>query len=83
MPVVSPDDPQLLTRRPRRELSPASRLQRRVRHSYDDGSGTTKGEDLCPILLEWCGAGLIVQANGSKNLLSWKRLTLQERVEES
>jgi hypothetical protein len=82
IPMVSPDGLRLLARRPGRELFPASWLQRRVRISYDDGSGTTKGEDLCGILLEWCGAGLIVQANGSKNLLSWKRLTFLELGEE-
>ena len=80
-PVVSPDGSRLLPRRPGRELFPASWLRRRVRASYEDGS--PKGGDLSGVLLEWCGAGLIVQANGSKNLLPWDRLTLLELVEEA
>lgn len=79
-PAVSPDGSRLLPRRPGRELFPASWLQRRVRASYDNGS--PKGGDSSGVLLEWRGAGLIVQANGSKNLLPLERLTLLELVED-
>ena len=78
-PAVSPDGSRLLPRRPGRELFPASWLRRHVHVSYDDGS--QKGKDLSGVLLEWCGAGLIVQANGSKNLLPWERVVLVELVE--
>lgn len=77
-PVVSPDGSRLLSRRPGRELFPASWIRHRVRIAYDDGS--PKGGDLSGVLLEFCGAGLIVQVNGSKNLLPWERCVLVELV---
>jgi len=79
MPVVSPDGSRLLARRPGRELFPASWLRHRARIAYDDG--TPKGGDLSGVLLEWCGAGLIVQANGSKSLLPWERVVMVELLE--
>ena len=79
-PVVSPDGSRLLARRPGRELFPSSWVRRQVRISYDDGS--PKGANLSGVLLEFCGAGLIVQANGSKNLLPWERCVLIELVED-
>lgn len=79
-PVVSPDGSKLLARRTtRRELFPSSWVRHRVRVTYENGS--PKGGDLSGILLEWCGAGLIVQANGSKSLLPWERCVLVELVE--
>lgn len=81
-PVVRPDEGRMFARRPGRELFPASWLRRRVRISYDAGGGATKAADLSGILLEWCGAGLIVQANGSKNLLPWEGVRLVELVED-
>ncbi|MGI9049255.1 MAG: hypothetical protein ACR2GU_07775 [Rubrobacteraceae bacterium] len=78
-PVVSPDEGRMFSRRPGRELFPASWMRRKVRIAYDDGS--TKGGDLSGVLLEYCGAGLIVQASGSKNLLPWERCILVELVE--
>jgi hypothetical protein len=85
-PVVSPDGSRLLARRPGRELFPASWLGRNVRIGYDGGSagnalGTRPEKDLSGVLLEWCGAGLIVQANGSKNLLPWERVVLVQLME--
>ena len=79
-PRVSPDGSRLLARRPGRELFPASWLRHRARIAYDNG--TPKGGDLSGVLLEWCGAGLIVQANGSKSLLPWERVVVVELLEE-
>lgn len=61
-------------------MFPASWIRHRVRIAYDDGSGAPKAADLSGVLLEFCGAGLIVQANGSKNLLPWERCVLVELV---
>lgn len=80
-PVVSPDEGRMFSRRPGRELFPSSWMRREVRISYDDGSGAPKAADLSGVLLEFCGAGLIVQADGSKNLLPWERFVLVELVE--
>jgi len=79
-PLVTPDGSRLLARRPGRELFPTSWLRHRARIAYDNG--TSKGGDLSCVLLEWCGAGLIVQANGSKNLLPWERVVMVELLEE-
>jgi hypothetical protein len=79
-PLVTPDGSRLLARRPGRELFPASWLRHRARIAYDNG--TSKGGDLSGVLLEWCGAGLIVQANGSKSLLPWERVVMVELLEE-
>jgi len=81
MPLVTPDGSRLLARRPGRELFPASWLRHRARIAYDDGSGAPKGGDLSCVLLEWCGAGLIVQVGGSKSLLPWERVVMVELVE--
>ena len=43
---------------------------------------TPKGGDLTGVLLEWCGAGLIVQVGGSKSLLPWERVVMVELLEE-
>lgn len=80
---MAPDEGRILARRPgyRRELFPSSWLRQRVRIIYADG--TPAGGDLSGILLEWCGAGLIVQArgSGSKTLLPWERCILVELAE--
>ncbi len=81
-PRVSPDGSRLLARRPGRELFPASWLRHRAAVSYDNGSGAPGGGDLSGVLLEWCGAGLIVQTNGSKSLLPWERVVMVELLEE-
>ncbi|GEM_PF-7008252 len=81
-PRVSPDGSRLLARRPGRELFPASWLRHKTRIAYDDGSGAPGGGDLSGVLLEWCGAGLIVQTNGSKSLLPWERVVMVELLEE-
>jgi hypothetical protein len=74
-PLVTPDGSHRLTaRRPGRELFPSSWLRHRARIVYDGG-------DLSGVLLEFCSVGLIVQANGSKNLIVWDALQLVELVE--
>ena len=74
-PLVTPDDSHKLTaRRPGRELFPSSWLRHKAEVTYDGGS-------LSGVLLEFCSVGLIVQANGSKNLVAWDALRLVELVE--
>jgi hypothetical protein len=64
-PLVTPDgSAKLSSRRPGRELFPSSWLRHRARIMYGDG------QDLSGVLLEYCSVGLIVQANGSKSLVS-------------
>jgi hypothetical protein len=75
-PLVTPDGSRLLARRPGRKLFPASWLRHRVRIAYDDGS--PGGGDFTGVFLESCGAGLILQANGSKSLLPWERVVMVE-----
>jgi hypothetical protein len=55
-------------------LFPSSWLRHRARIIYDGG-------DLSGVLLEYCSVGLIVQANGSKNLVAWDALQLVELQE--
>jgi hypothetical protein len=75
-PMVTPDGSyQLTARRPGRELFPSSWLRHRARVMYGDG------QDLCGVLLEFCSVGLIVQANGSKNLIAWDTLQVVELIE--
>ena len=75
-PMVTPDGSyQLTARRPGRELFPASWLRHKARVMYADG------QDLSGVLLEFCSVGLIVQANGSKNLVAWDALQVVELVE--
>ena len=75
-PMVTPDGSyQLTARRPGRELFPSSWLRHRARLVYGDG------QNLDGVLLEFCSVGLIVQANGSKNLVSWDALQVVELVE--
>jgi hypothetical protein len=45
---------------------------------YETGNGSV---DLSGTLLEFCGTGLILQANGTKNLVAWDRLILVELVD--
>ena len=74
-PLVTPDGAARLTsRRPGRELFPTSWLRHRARIIYDGG-------DLSGVLLEFCSVGLIVQANGSKNLVCWDALQVVELME--
>ena len=74
-PMVTPDGTyQLTARRPGRELVPSSGLRHRARIIYDGG-------DLSGVLLEFCSVGLIVQANGAKNLVSWDTLQVVELIE--
>ena len=74
-PMVTPDvSAKLTARRPGRELFPSSWLRHRARITYDGG-------DLSGVLLEFCSVGLIVQANSSKNLVSWDALQLVELIE--
>jgi hypothetical protein len=75
VPLVTPDGSARLTsRRSGRELFPASWLRHRARIMYDGG-------DLSGVLLEYCSTGLIIQANGSKSLISWDVLQVVELVE--
>ena len=75
-PLVKPDGSyQLTARRPGRELFPASWLRHKARVMYGDG------QDLSGVLLEFCSVGLIVQANGSKNLVAWDTLQVVELIE--
>jgi len=78
-PLVSPDGSyRLSARRPGRELFPAGWLRCSARIVYESGDGSA---DLSGTLLEFCGVGLILQANGVKNLVSWDRLVLVELVD--
>lgn len=71
-PVVSADGSRLLPRRPGRELFPASWIRCQATLSYHDGD---KAHDLRCTLLDFCGVGLLVTANGGgKKLVSWDRL---------
>jgi hypothetical protein len=75
-PMVTPDGSyQLTARRPGRELFPASWLRHKARVMYGDD------QDLSGVLLEFCSVGLIVQAGGSKRLVSWDALQVVELVE--
>ncbi len=75
-PLVTPDGShQLTARRPGRELFPSSWLRHRARITYGDG------QDLSGVLLEFCGTGLVIQANGSKNLVAWDALQVVELQE--
>ena len=74
-PMVTPDGSyQLTARRPGRELFPSSWLRHKAEVTYDGGS-------ISGLLLEFCSTGLIVQANGSKRLVSWDALQVVELVE--
>ncbi len=74
-PMVTPDGSyQLTARRPGRELFPSSWLRHKAEVTYDGGS-------ISGLLLEFCSTGLIVQAGGSKRLVSWEALQVVERVE--
>lgn len=74
-PLVTPDGSAKLTaRRPGRELFPSAWLRHRAEITYDGGS-------LSGVLLEFCSVGLIVQANGAKNLVAWDALQVVELVE--
>jgi hypothetical protein len=76
-PMVTPDGSyQLTARRPGRELFPASWLRHRARIMYGND------QDLSGVLLEFCSVGLIVQANGSKNLIAWEALTMIELIQD-
>ncbi len=77
-PMVTPDGSRLITRRPGRELFPSSWLRHRARIIYGVGD---QSQDLSGVLLEFCSVGLIVQANGSKNLVSWDALQVVELIE--
>ncbi len=75
-PMVTPDGSyQLTARRPGRELFPASWLRHKAHVMYGDG------QELCGVLLEFCSVGLVIQANGSKNLVSWDALQVVVLVE--
>jgi len=75
-PLVTLDGSAKLTsRRTGRELFPSSWLRHRARIMYGDG------QDLSGVLLEFCSVGLIVQAKGSKSLVSWDALQVVELVE--
>lgn len=74
-PLVTPDgSAKLMFRRPGRELFPSSWLRHKAEITYAGGS-------LRGVLLEFCSVALIVQANGSKNLVSWDALQVVELVE--
>jgi hypothetical protein len=74
-PMVTPDGSAKLTsRRPGRELFPATWLRHRAEVTYDGGS-------ISGLLLEFCSTGLIVQAGGSKRLVSWDALQVVELAE--
>ena len=74
-PMITPDGSAKLTaRRPGRELFPASWLRHKAEVTYDGGS-------MSGLLLEFCSTGLIVQAGGSKRLVSWDALQVVELVE--
>lgn len=71
--MVTPDGSRLVSRRPGRELFPASWLRRSAEVTYAGGSA--KGT-----LLEFCGTGLVVQSNGSKVLIAWDCLQVVELI---
>ena len=63
-----------------RGLLPSTWLGRSLRVEYTDASGKAAATD--GILLDWCGAGPLVNLAGAKTLLSWDRLVLAELVED-
>ena len=74
-PLVTPDGSyQLTARRPGRELFPASWLRHKAEVTYEGGS-------LSGVLLEYCSAGLILQADGMKKLVAWDALQIVELLE--
>src|SRR3712207_1723476 len=75
-PLVTPDgSAQLTSRRPGRELFPASWLRREARIEYGDA------QSIAGTLLEICRVGLILQTNGRKTLVSWDALQTVELME--
>jgi hypothetical protein len=51
-----------------RGLLPSTWLSRGVRCRYTDGDG--RGQETSAVLLDWCGAGVLLDIAGSKTLLS-------------
>ena len=73
-PVATPDA-RLIGRRPGRELFPASWLKRGVRIEYEVGG---RRQDTRGAVLDFCGLGLILSANGTRLLVSWECLRTVE-----
>jgi hypothetical protein len=74
-PLVTPDGSAKLTsRRPGRELFPASWLRHRAEITHVGGS-------ISGVLLEYCSTGLIVQSDGVKKLVSWDVMQIVELLE--
>ena len=63
-----------------RGLLPSTWLKRTVRCPYTDAFG--RGQETSATLLDWCGAGVLLNVAGAKTLLSWDRLVLCELVED-
>ena len=63
-----------------RGLLPSTWLSRTVRLEYTDAAGRAAATD--GVLLDWCGAGVLLNVAGAKTLLAWDRLVLCELVED-
>ena len=59
---------------------PSTWLTRALRVEYTDAAGKAASTEA--VLLDWCGAGLLLNIAGGKTLLSWDRLVLCELVED-
>ena len=63
-----------------RGLLPSTWLGRTVRLEYADAAGRAAATEA--VLLDWCGAGVLLNVAGAKTLLAWDRLVLCELVED-
>jgi hypothetical protein len=68
-PSAATPDAKLLARRPGRELFPASWLRRGVRVEYELGG---EAQNTRGMLLDFCGVGILIGANGTRLLLTWE-----------
>ncbi len=63
-----------------RGLLPSTWLGRTLKLAYTDADG--RGQETSATLLDWCGAGVLLNVGGAKTLLSWERLVLAELQED-
>ena len=63
-----------------RGLLPSTWLTRSLRIEYTDAGGKAAVTD--GVLLDWCGAGVLVNIAGAKTMLAWDRLVLCELRED-
>ena len=72
--------PSLPKRRAPKGLLPSTWLERTLKVSYMDAFGA--GVEMTGTLLDLYPAGLILNLNGAKALISWDRLAVVELVED-